>query len=94
VDFCEVLSKNSRTQAEGENTDRLCRASSPRYGFGVGVGEGSGVVADELLLAGAGGAAGWLCGPRATYKITNTTSAATAYQRRLSPKKFIATSRF
>jgi hypothetical protein len=65
-------------------------ATSRRYGFGVVDGAGVGLVAGALVVAGAGGSVGWRAQYTTTPKIT-TTTAAIAYQRRLS--KFIATSR-
>src|SRR5579864_7696164 len=81
------------TRTESERRMRLAQAgeaSSRRYGFGAVVDGAVGVVAGELVVAGAGGAMFWLRVQNTATKITTTISAAIAYQKRLSPKKFIA----
>jgi hypothetical protein len=65
-----------------------------RYCFGgvVVVDGADGVVAGGFVAAGIEGSLGWLRGQYTAATITTTITATIAYQKRLSPKKFIPTS--
>ncbi len=76
------------------STVYVALASCRRYCFGAVVAGASVVVAGELVEAGVGGAMVLLRFQNTATKITATITATIAYQKRLSPKKFIASSLF
>ena len=83
-----------RPVGSARSTDDVrCGGEQPRrYFFGAVVDGVVGVVAGALVVAGAGGAIVALRFQSTATTITTTITAAIAYQKRLSPKKFIATS--
>src|SRR4051812_43543480 len=88
------VSPPGRRRSGGDESFRgaVVEANIRRYCFGVVVGGTAGAVAGGFVAAGTEGSIVWLRGQNTAATITITITTTIAYQKRLSRKKFIATS--